>query len=514
MNSPIDTPAAGRRNTAARGPFGTTMPADLEQRSVRGGGAVVLAQGLAFALQMGLMMVLARLLSPEDFGLQGMVVVMTGFLGLFRDAGLSVASVQREGLTHEQTSTLFWINVAVGTMLTMTAVAITPFLVAFYKEPRLFSVTIASAASFLFNSLGVQHRALLNRSLRFVTIAKIDVLALSLSATIGVSMAILGFGYWALVGMAIGNPMITSAAAWIAIPWLPGRPARRSGVGSMLRIGGTVTLNGLVVYIAFNIEKLLLGRFWGAEALGLYGRAYQFATQPVQQLNSSVSAVAFPALSRLQSDAERLRRSFLKGYSIIVSMTIPVTIISALFAEEIVRILLGPKWNGAAVVLRLLAPRALVSALVNPLGWFLMATGQVGRSLNIALLIAPVVIIGITAGLRHGPAGVALGYSVAMIVLLIPIITWAKHGTGMATRDFWNSIERPLAAGVMAGAAGWLFKFACKSTLTPIPLLILGLTLSLGVYVCILLAGVGQMRLYADLVNQMSQRRRPGPTQC
>jgi O-antigen/teichoic acid export membrane protein len=512
VNTPIDAPAAGPGNTTAAGPFGTTMPADLGQRSVRGGGAALLAQGLAFALQMGSMIVLARLLSPEDFGLQGMVVVMTGFLSLFRDAGLSVASVQQEVLTHDQTSTLFWINVAVGTMLTMTAVALAPFLAAFYKEPRLFSVTIASAASFLFNSLGVQHRALLNRALRFVTIAKIDVLALSLSTIIGVSMATLGFGYWALVGMAISNPMITAAAAWMAIPWLPGRPARRSGVGSMLRIGGTVTLNGLVVYIAFNTEKLLLGRFWGAEALGLYGRAYQLATQPVQQLNSSVSAVAFPALSRLQSDAERLRRSFLKGYSVIVSMTIPVTIISALFAEEIVRILLGPKWNGAAVVLRLLAPRALVSALVNPLGWFLMATGQVGRSLNIALLIAPVVIIGIVAGLPHGPAGVALGYSTAMVVLVMPIIAWAKHGTGMATRDFWNSIKRPLAAGAMAGAAGWLFKVVCTSALTPIPLLILGLTLSLGVYVCILLAGMGQRRLYVDLVNQMSQRRRPRPT--
>jgi len=215
----------------------------------------------------------------------------------------------------------------------------------------------------------------------------------------------------------------------------------------------------------------------------------------------------------LQSDAERLRRSFLKGYAVIISMTIPVAITFALFAEEIVRIVLGPKWNGAAVVLRLLAPRALVSALVNPLGWFLMATGQVGRSLNIALLIAPVVIIGVVAGLRHGPAGVALGYSTAMLVLVVPIIAWAKHGTGMATRDFWNAIKRPLAAGAMAGATGWLTKFACKNALTPIPLLILGLTLSLGVYVCILLAGVGQMRLYADLVNQMSLRRRPGPTE-
>jgi len=141
---------------------------------VRGGAVALLAQGLAFVLQTGSTVVLARLLSPEDFGLQGMVVVMTGFLGLFRDAGLSVASVQREVLTHEQTSTLFWINVAVGAFLTIAAASMGPLLVGFYHEPRLLSIAIASAAAFLFNSLAVQHRALLNRAMRFVTIAKID----------------------------------------------------------------------------------------------------------------------------------------------------------------------------------------------------------------------------------------------------------------------------------------------------------------------------------------------------
>ncbi len=505
----METGVPGQRSTAAEGLLGTTTAADLKQRSVRGGVAAVLGQGLTFVVQMGATIVLARLLSPEDFGIQGMVFAMTGLLGLFRDAGLGVASVQREVVTHEQTSTLFWINVAVGAILTMVAAAMAPFLVSFYNEPRLLSVTLVSSVAFLFNSLAVQHRALLYRATRFVAMATIDVLTLALSATVGVSMAALGFGYWALIGMAVSGPMITAAAAWIAMPWRPGRPTRTSGVRSMLHFGGALTFNTLVVYLAYNTDKILLGRFWGAEALGLYGRAYQLGNVPVQQLWSAIGNVAFPALSRAQSDPERLHRSFLKVYSVVISATILVTMSCAVFAEEIVHIVLGPKWSGAADVLRLLTPTILAFMLVNPFGWFLLAIGRVGRSVGIALLIAPVVMLGVAAGLRGGPTGVALGFSTAMVLLIVPIIAWAKHGTGMTARDCWNAAKPPLSAGAAAGAAGWLFKLACGSALTPMPLLILGGALSLGVYAWILLIVMGQKGLYIDLLSQVLHRQPP-----
>ena len=478
----------------------------LKERSVRGGGIAVLAQGLTFIVQAGSTILLARLLSPEDFGLQGMVVAMTGILALFRDPGLSVATVQRQGLTHEEMSTMFWINAAVGALLAIIVAALGPFMVAFYKEPRLFAITMASASGFFFYGLAIQHRALLNRALRFVAMAKINVLVLAGSAFIAVSMAAMGFGYWALVGMTVSHPMLTAAAVWMAMPWVPGRPTWKSGVRSMLHIGGTVTLTSLVVYLAYNVEKILLGRFWGAEALGLYGRAYQIAHMPVDQLNSSLSAVAVPSLARLQGDGERLARFFLKAYSVVVSVTIPVTLGCALFPEEIVRILLGPKWPTAAAVLRLLAPTVLGFALITPIGWFLQATGRVGRGLQIALLIAPVVVLGIVAGLRHGPTGVALGYSTAMIVLVIPVVAWAVRGTEITAGAYWESIKRPLGAGVLAGAAGALFKFLVHDSLAPIPLLGIGLTLSLGLYAWIFLELFGERAFYLYLLRQAVQR--------
>jgi PST family polysaccharide transporter len=424
---------------------------------------------------------------------------------LFRDAGLGIATVQREVLTHEEASTLFWINVLVGVALTIAATAMGPFLVTFYKEPRLLAVTIVSASAFLFNSVSVQHRALLSRAMCFTAMARIDILASALSALTGIGMAVSGWGYWALVGMGLTGPVVTAAAVWLAMPWLPGKPLRWSSVRSLLHVGGTVTLNNVVVYLAYNTEKILLGRFWGAEALGLYGRAFQLANLPVQQLSSSIGTVAYPALSRAQSDPERLRSSFLQGYSVVISMAIPATLSCALFAEEIVRFLLGPKWNGAAALLRLLAPAVLALALINPFGWFLQATGRAVRSLNIAFLIAPVVILGDAAGLRYGPTGVAIGYSTAMMLLVIPILAWAKHGTGMTAGEYWESIRRPLTAGAIATAAGWLFKAAWAAMLPGVWVLIVGLTLVLGVYGWTLLVAMEQRTFYVDLFSEAFQ---------
>jgi O-antigen/teichoic acid export membrane protein len=484
--------------------------ADLKRKSVRGGVVSLGTQGLKFGLQTGSVIVLARLLSPEDFGIQGMVVALTGILGLFRDVGLSAATVQRDVVTHEQISTLFWVNVGVGAALTVLAAAIAPTLVVFYKEPRLYWVTVISALAFFINGFAAQHNALLQRAMRFVTMAKIDLLSLAFSSAVGVGMALLGCRYWSLVGMALSVSLASTVGAWLTVRWLPGWPSRKAGVRKMLHFGGTVTANSLVVYLAYNAEKVLLGRFWGAEALGLYGRAYQLVNLPVQQLNSSLSCVAFPALSQIQHDGERLCRSFLRGYTILLSLTVPVIITSAIFAEEIVRILLGAKWMEAAPLLRLLMPMVLGFALINPFGWFLMARGCAQRSLNISFLIAPTVLVAVLAAIRHGPKGVAFAYSLAIMLVVIPVIAWAIHGTGITLRTYGQAIKSPILSGLLAGLCGFGAKVALGAMLSAIPLLIIGNCVFLGVYLWLLLILMGQRALYADLLKQLYQRSHGG----
>lgn len=435
-----------------------------------------------------------------------MVVAITGFLAFFQDAGLAMATVQRLEITHEQTSTLFWINVGLGGLLAMLCAASAPLLARFYHEPRLYWIAVISGATFVFTGLAAQHGALLRRSLRFMTQAKIGVLTPVVGSVTGIVMALLGCHYWSLVGMAMANSIAGTAAVWLAVRWLPGLPRHGSGVRSLLRFGGLATCNSFVVFLAWNAEKILLGRFWGADALGLYGRAYQLVTMPVQQFETSLASVALPALSRIQDDAKRLAKSFLSAYNLHISLTIPITIVCALFAEEIVAILLGAKWMAAAPIFRLLAPVAVAFAVANPLSWLLSSKGLMGRALSISATMTPLVILGIVLGLSHGPQGVAVGYSSAMTLILIPIAAWSKLGTTVTWTDLWRATKAPFFSGLLAGAAGLLVKLTLAGRLPVIPFLAVGVGLVLGIYAWILLIVMNQKRVYLELLSHLLPR--------
>ena len=208
-------------------------------------------------------MILARLLDPKDFGLVGMVTAFTGVLDLFRDFGLSSAAIQRSTVTNEQASTLFWINLLVGVLLGLLALALAPAIAAFYHEPRLLGVTAVLAAGFVFNAAGVQHSVILQRQMRFVALAVINTVALAVGTILAIGGAMAGFGYWALVAMSVTLPLSTTIGSWVTTSWIPGKPRRRSGIRSLMRFGGAVTFNGLLGYAAKNLEKVLLGKVLG-----------------------------------------------------------------------------------------------------------------------------------------------------------------------------------------------------------------------------------------------------------
>jgi O-antigen/teichoic acid export membrane protein len=464
------------------------------------------AQAANFLLRAGSLMILARLLDPKDFGLVGMVTALTGVLNLFRDFGLSTAAVQRASVSDEQISTLFWINVLVGVILTGFAVALAPAVAIFYHEPRLFWVTAVLATGFLFNAAGVQHSALLQREMRFTAMAVINTIALMLSTVIAIGMAKFGYGYWSLVAMTIAYPLGVTIGLWMAASWVPGRPRRQIGLRSMMRFGGAITLNSVIVYTAYNFEKVLLGRYWGAGVVGIYGRAFQLVSIPTDNLNSAVGEVAFSALSRVQDQPQRMKSYFLKGYSLVLALTLPITIVFTVLAPDAISVFLGRKWIEAIPIFRLLAPTILIFAMLNPFVWLLFAMGKVGRSLKMALVIAPVVITGYLIGLPYGPKGVALGYSGAMALLVVPLIAWCVHGTPISFRDVLQTLSRPLISGIVAAVPLLALQIFYGELLSPLSRLALGATIFLTVYAAMLLYVMGQKEFYIDLVRGLRGR--------
>lgn len=479
---------------------------DLKERTLRGGLVAICAQAVKFVLRTGSLVVLARLLTPKDFGLVGMVTAVTGVLGIFKDGGLSVVTIQRAAITDEQISTLFWLNTLLGVVLFGLSLAIAPVLVAFYHESRLFWVTAVLASGFVFSGTAAQQQALLQRQMRFAGLAVVEVLSLSVSIAVAIVMAANGYGYWALVGMYVMLPAINTILMWLVAAWIPGMPRRKVGARSMLHFGGNVSLNSLIAYFANNTDKILLGRFCGAEALGIYGRGYQLISIPTENLNAAIGSVAFPALSRIQDDPERFKNYFIKGYSLVLALTLPVTIACALFANEIIFVVLGTKWMAVAAIFRLLAPTVLAVALMNPFTWVLVSMGLVGKTLKMGLVIAPVTIAGYAVGLTYGPSGVAFGYSAVMMLLIVPVIAWAKHGTLISSRDILQAVSRPFLSAAVAAAVAIGVQLLCGRSLSPVLRLTVGVGVMLSSYLWMLLYVMGQKAIYLDLFRSLRRR--------
>jgi O-antigen/teichoic acid export membrane protein len=451
--------------------------------------------------------ILARQLSPNDFGLVAMVTVVTGLFEIFSSAGLAWATIQKTEITDQQISQLFWVNVLVGVVLALLCASSAPLLTRFYQEPQLFWIVIALAPGFLLTAAGVQHSALLQRDLRHSTVTAIETLSQFASAGLGVALALVGCGYWALVFALIAGPAINTAGCWVCTRWLPGRPRSGVEIRSLLGFGGTLTVNSLVVYLGYNLEKVILGRFWGADVLGLYTRAVQLANLPVTSLNSAIGGVAFSVLSRLQDDPARFRSYFLRAFSLVNTVTVPATMFSAVFADEIVWLILSPKWLEASIIFRLITPTILVFGVINPLAWILLSTGLQKRSLQLGLVIAPLVIAAYSFGLNYGPAGVAFSYSAIMVLWLVPHVAWALHGTPISIRDLAQVMAGPFLAGVVASACAFE---ACQQLGQELPAMLrlaLGGTTMAVVYGGILVFFVGHRALYADVLAALRRRR-------
>ncbi|MBX9589756.1 MAG: lipopolysaccharide biosynthesis protein [Hyphomonadaceae bacterium] len=483
---------------------------NLKERAVRGGLAKLIGQGVGVLLRVSTLAVLARLLSPSDFGIAAMVIIVAGFFELLASAGLQWAAIQAPTITDQQRSKLFWFNLSLGAAFGFMFVAAAPLLAQFYGEPRLFWVAPAYALSFLLTSAGVQHLALLERQLRYVVVTYIDLGAQIVYAASAILLAVAGVGYWALVFASLLQAATLTSSAWLATRWVPGLPRRDTEIGSLLRFGATLTLNNLVVWLAYNTEKILLGRYWGADALGIYGRAYQLINFPVASINAATGGVAISSLSRLHDDPVRHRAYFLKGYSLLLSLSMPLTAFCAVFGDDIVLVFLGSQWTEAVPVFRLLTPTVLFFGMINPLQALLLSLGLQRRSLYLAMVIAPLVIGAVALGIPYGPTGVAFAFSAATSLWLVPHILWCLHGTNISPRDMAVAAGKPFLAAVVAGVAGFAAHYYLGGLGQPLLRLCLGGIVTFGVYFGMLLFALGQRTVYLDLLQGFRAAGRAG----
>jgi PST family polysaccharide transporter len=419
---------------------------DLKGRTISSGVVTVAAQGVQLVLNLVSIMALARLLAPKDFGLYAMVTTVMGYLVVFMDAGLSTATVQREHITQAQVSNLFWINVALSSAAALVLAVSSPLVAWFYREPRLVVITLILSSTFFLGGLTVQHQALLKRQMRFKALAVIQVTSMLVGVVLGIGMAWFGYRYWALVFSNVAMVAAVVLLTWCAIPWRPKLPSRGTGTGSLVRFGTSMAGGGFIYALAKGADNLLVGRFYGPDAVGLYSRAAQLLNRPLDQFLYPISSVFVPALSRVQTQAERYRRTFMQVYESMALVSFLSTGLLLALSRPITLVVLGPRWEKAAIIFAAFTLAALTHPVARAATWLFISQGRGGRDwLLVNVLGAALAVASFVVGLPFGPAGIAIAYSIVGLFMGLPILYYFAGREGpVTTTDLWSGMFRYL----------------------------------------------------------------------
>jgi O-antigen/teichoic acid export membrane protein len=440
---PFDASGAFRPLTDASG---------LRRAAVRGAGVMVLAQVAAFMVQVIATVVLARLLTPADFGVVTMVTTFSLLLASCGQIGFPELVMQREEINHALVSNLFWINLSASLVLSAGFAAAASPLARFYHDPRVMLVTVVVSLTIFLTSTSVLHLGLLKRAMRFSAVSANDIVARAVSVAVSILLAWAGWGYWALVAGAIALPVSTCVGAWMLCRWIPGLPRRAAGTGSAVRFAFHVYGRFGVDYITRNLGNLLVGWRFGSTSLGFYKKAYDLFSLSSNQL-LSVFPVVVSTLSRMTRNPVQYRRYFLGGLSVLALVGMGVSGTLTLVGGDLVRLVMGPRWDTAGQMLRLFGPGTGVMLIYGTHGMIHLSIGTPARWLRWGLIEFSVTGLLIVLGLHWGPAGVAAAWTVSFWILIVPAFWYAGRPIQFGVAPVLAAVWKYLVASLIAACS-------------------------------------------------------------
>jgi PST family polysaccharide transporter len=415
----------------------------------------VLHQGFTFAISV----VLARILGPKVYGLIGMIMVFTGFATVFGNFGLGAAIIQRKELESRHLNAAFWTNVFMGTSLTLLMIALAPFIAWFYKEPLLLTLTSVIALKYVVDSLCVVQIALLNREMRFRTLGGIQIGSTVVSGLVGLGLALHGMGPWSLVAQTLGASVISLAISWGIGNWRPRFSFELRACKDLFGFSVYYLGSNIVNYWARTLDQLLIGRFAGPAALGMYSRAYSLMLMPLIQVSSVVGRVMFPALSAIQDEKPRVKRIYLKSISVIGLITFPMMIGSFAVSADFILALLGDKWAGVIPVFKILCWVGLLQSIATTVGWIFISQGRTGLAFVLTASITATYALAFVIGIRWGIVGVAWSYLIGNLILWYP--AWSIPGRliDLTFSEMIKSLSPAFFCALTMGAVVWGIKW-------------------------------------------------------
>lgn len=436
---------------------------DPPQGSLRksvGHGAVAtgLAQSVKVATQVISVIVLSRLLSPQDFGVVAMCAPVLVFIALFQDFGLTQATVQKSSISHDEVNYLFWINVTVSAALACVLAATAPLIAAFYGEPRVSPLVGAMALQILAYGLGAQHLALLNRRMAFGRLAIIEIAGAIAGLSVSVAWTLIDRSYWALYAGTLTGAALPALCYWMNSRWRPGFPRKVDGVGELLHFGAGITGFNFANFFARNLDNILIGKYWGEAQLGLYDRAYKLLLFPLSQIANPLSRVMVPALSRLNGEPDRYRSAYLRVMRLMLLVALPGVATAVATSDILIPFFLGEQWRESSDIFRALGFAGLLQPLNNPAGWLFISQGRSGDFMRWGIVTAVTSTLAFVIGLPYGALGVAVAYAVSEYLRTPFLWIYVGRKGPLRVGDMYRAATPFVLGAHLALAAVWFAK--------------------------------------------------------
>lgn len=425
---------------------------DLKTKAVKGGILTISSRLLTITIQILSIVILSRLLSPTDFGLIAMVTAITAFMGIFRDMGLSTAAIQKPNLTYAQSNTLFWLNVLVGSTLTILTIFLAPIIANFYQREELTYIVMLLGSVFLIASIGAQHSALMQRELNLKPKVIADIIGALLTLIASIYLAYQGYGFWSLAWGIVIGAIATTLLYFKGSSFLPSKPQIADGIRDLLGFGANVTLFEILNYFHRNLDNILIGKIWGALILGLYSRAYQLMMLPISSLREPINAIALPVLSRLYNNPEEYKKYFSNIATLLAFLSMPLMAFLIVNAKNVIQVALGTEWVGVIPIFILLGITGFIQAVASLRGLVLLSLGYSKKYVLWGIVNTVCVSIGFMIGIRWGAEGIAWSYAIVNYLILYPSLWYFFKGTPLTPRDFFKPIMLPAVASLISAA--------------------------------------------------------------
>ena len=364
---------------------------------------VFLRQGL----QIVVTVVLARLLSPEEFGIIALLSLFIGLSSVLVDSGFSSALIQKQDATHDEESTVFWFNLTIGILATGVLWIAAPYIADFYQQPVLVNVVYALSLTVALNASGAIHTALLTKRLDFLAQMKISAIATSISGALAIFLAWRGYGIWALVAQAVISALLTNMLLWFFSSWRPALRFELANARRLFGFGGYMLAASLLDTLYSKGYSLLIGKYYSARELGLYSQAENTKQFPASLLSAILLRVAFPMLSSIADDKAKLQRGVQLAIRSMMLLNIPMMLGLAVLADTMIAVVFGVRWLPAAPVLQILClagvlwPFHVINVNV------LLAQGHSRLVFNLQIIKSILGIGLLVAGLQYGITGIA-----------------------------------------------------------------------------------------------------------